>query len=390
MLNDRDDKYEGHEESEYHFSDDEVHYEEPEAEAPKQASNTGEPKESVLKQFTRKRLVILGVFIVLIIVAYKMVTPTTSIPTTDITAQTSKEVINGGMPTQPAVVIQNVPEPATTISTSPATNTVAAITPPPTQQVVQPTQPVAQANTTPQQPVPSGLATSPAMQMAQQIVQQQQQQQPAVNPSQPITSAPTTPAGVVAAQQQAVTSLPAVIPVQSPPAPTAVSSQSVPPSMFGARVDEKLAALAAESQRISGQLQSQYTQKFDDFSSQNKVLKDQLQSLSERVNVMENQLNQLVQILTRRAQGSSSMNVPAAAPVAAPPPRAAEARMAYNVQAIIPGRAWLKSDAGETLTVAEGDVIKGIGRVTKIDPYDGIVEVNTGTKSISLSYGTGG
>ena len=73
---------------------------------------------------------------------------------------------------------------------------------------------------------------------------------------------------------------------------------------------------------------------------------------------------------------------------ATPQPAAAtEPKIAYTVQAIIPGRAWLRSDAGDTVTVTEGDVIKDVGRITKIDPYDGIVQVNTGTKVVSLTYG---
>jgi hypothetical protein len=67
-----------------------------------------------------------------------------------------------------------------------------------------------------------------------------------------------------------------------------------------------------------------------------------------------------------------------------------EAKSPYNVQAIIPGRAWLRAENGETLTVTEGDLIKDLGRVSKIDPYDGVVEINTGTKVISLAYGNGG
>jgi intracellular multiplication protein IcmG len=65
-------------------------------------------------------------------------------------------------------------------------------------------------------------------------------------------------------------------------------------------------------------------------------------------------------------------------------------KIAFSVQAIIPGRAWLKSDSGDTVTVAEGDMLKSYGRVTKIDPYDGIVDIDTGTKIVSLSYGLNG
>jgi hypothetical protein len=67
--------------------------------------------------------------------------------------------------------------------------------------------------------------------------------------------------------------------------------------------------------------------------------------------------------------------------------RQVEPQATYTVQAIIPGRAWLKSDSGETVTVAEGDTLRGYGRVVKIDPYDGVVAIDIGGKIISLSYG---
>jgi len=74
--------------------------------------------------------------------------------------------------------------------------------------------------------------------------------------------------------------------------------------------------------------------------------------------------------------------VPATIPSTPPEPR-----IGYSVQAIIPGRAWLKSESGDTVTVAEGDILRNYGRITKIDPYDGIVEIDTGSKTIALSYG---
>src|SRR3990167_11241944 len=84
MLNDRDDKYEGSEESEYHFTDEEVSYE-VETESPKPI--TSESKESLLNRLTRsKRMIIsLVVFLVLVFAVYKMVTPTSTTPPTDIT-----------------------------------------------------------------------------------------------------------------------------------------------------------------------------------------------------------------------------------------------------------------------------------------------------------------
>ena len=138
------------------------------------------------------------------------------------------------------------------------------------------------------------------------------------------------------------------------------------------------------------QLQTEYTQKINDYAAQNKALQDQVQALNARVAGMEMQINHLVQALTHQNQPSTNL-----APATMPSPRqfppvGPEQKIAYSVQAIIPGRAWLRSESGEALTVTEGDTIKDLGRVVKIDPYDGVVEVNTGNKVVSLAYGNGG
>jgi intracellular multiplication protein IcmG len=182
-----------------------------------------------------------------------------------------------------------------------------------------------------------------------------------------------------------VTGMPAVIPVQSPSPAYNINSPSTVAIQNPAGTEAKIAALEADSSKLISQMQSDYVQKLNDFATQNKALQDQVQTLNSRMATMETQLNQLVQALTH--QNQSERSEPAAVPgmeEAAP-----EHRISYNVQAIIPGRAWLRSDNGETVTVAEGDVVKSLGRVMKIDPYDGVVEINTGSKTVSLSYGTG-
>jgi intracellular multiplication protein IcmG len=50
----------------------------------------------------------------------------------------------------------------------------------------------------------------------------------------------------------------------------------------------------------------------------------------------------------------------------------------YYVQALIPGRAWLISHRGKTLTVRKGSVIPGYGKVELIDPHQGIVSMSSG------------
>lgn len=50
----------------------------------------------------------------------------------------------------------------------------------------------------------------------------------------------------------------------------------------------------------------------------------------------------------------------------------------YRVQAAVPGRAWLKNDDGDTLSVAVGDNLPGYGIVVSIDGVEGYVLTSAG------------
>lgn len=437
MLNDRDDKYENHEESEYHFSDEEVNYE-VEPETPKL---TAQSKESFINRLGRSKRMIISVvvFLVLVFVVYKMVAPTstTTIPNTDI-APTSPQasITSNNVPvaaptmqpdTQPATAMQvsNTASPENLSAAS--TNNAAAVNtniptnmpvaPPVSQQPMMSQQsmmpPEGQAvpntmsnaqspvivvpETTPG-PAPYSQAQMMPSQIPQQVAQPAASAMPSAVPQ--MMSAPAAPAMEnampqtapqnVAAQPSPGVALPSVMPVQS--ASTYPNQAVMPqqaPMVNMPNVANRLSAMSADSERLTNQLQADYAQKLTDYAAQNKALQDQVQTLNARVAGMETQMGQLIQVLTRQMQsqqngGMMPPSAPQAQPQAAP---AQDVKVGFNVQAIIPGRAWLRSDNGETVTVAEGDMIRDLGRVTKIDPYDGVVEINTGTRMISLAYG---
>jgi len=404
MGKDRDEKFEGHEESEYHFSDEEVSYEvEPEAPSKTTEYHSGEPKESLLTRITQSKRILasIGVFLVLVFIVYKMVAPS-SVPSTEI-ANTPAVAQQNAMPKNPVVQQAQNPSPTAPQMTAPVVPPIPGAMAQSTNQPAPPAQaaptamPSAPAQAGPAQVPPAATAALPpsgttlppaapaalppsgaALVTAQQPTAAPPTQMPAApTPQQTIATAQP------ASQQNPVATMPAVIPIEAP-VPTSIVNQPAPGTTTV--VETKTAALTADTEKMMDQFQAAYAQKFNDYANQNKALQDQVQALNARVANMENQLNQLVQVLTRQ-QGLSSNN---SAPVIATASSAELPKMAYNVQAIIPGRAWLKSENGETLTVAEGDVIKNLGRVTKIDPYDGVVEINTGSKAISLSYGNGG
>ena len=194
-----------------------------------------------------------------------------------------------------------------------------------------------------------------------------------------------------------------VVPVQSPQITVSASPgapQVMPGSPSGmtsptqnapppppASVAERLATVEQQNSMIMNLVQTQYAQKLADFQTQNDQLRGQVQELNNRVAAMEVAFHQLTKILRSMSRQASNSAVMTTQTIRSSSP---SNRAAYTVQAIIPGRAWLKSDSGDTVTVAEGDVLKDYGRVTKIDPYDGVVNINAGGKVITLSYGTNG
>lgn len=433
MRNDRDDKYEGDENSEYHFSDDSY---EVDAHAAKQQSTGSDV--TIEKSSKSKRMYIsLGVFLVLVGVVYKMVVPSTSQPSLEINNQTAANA--------PAANAKN-----------PAMQTAAA-----NQQATTPSNPVIPVQSTPaaQQPAAPSSLQQQQLDAMQKVLQAQQANAAAQNAAQTPAQMPNsatvvavnnTPTAQQAAnnmqqminqagaqntapttQQQPAVAAPQQAQMQAPvdqiqPGQSAASQtgiNSVPMSSgklpttnavtttnppINQSIDASNAVNNAQINNASSSADAETARRMAEFQNQNKNLQDQVQLMNSRMALIESQMNQLVQTLTQQFQGtnvapsfnqasppsmqqpaqqqqippSSMLNQQPIPDVASPP-----VRLPYNVQAIIPGRAWLRSNNGDTITVAENDDIKGIGRVTKIDPYDGIVVIDVHGKPVSLSYG---
>ncbi|OAI48679.1 hypothetical protein AYO45_04545 [Gammaproteobacteria bacterium SCGC AG-212-F23] len=204
---------------------------------------------------------------------------------------------------------------------------------------------------------------------------------------------------------QATPKSPAVVAQQQPPsAPQTTQAPVQPPAAQtqpaategGAEVSDRLGSLEQQNSKMMNMMESEYAQRMAAYEAQTKDMQGKLDTLTTRIASLETSLNQVTQLLqgvAAKTTTSSVSSVTLRQPEGYPPvtPRAATGpKIAYTVQAIIPGRAWLRSDNGDTITVAEGDMLKSYGKITKIDPYDGTVEVDTGTRLVSLSYGING
>lgn len=419
------------EEEEYHFTDDQVNYdidtETPQGMSPESKTPSG----SFLTKLTpRIKAILVGVLLVIVMtVVLRMMVPAT--PPTEFASTTTTTPTTTGTPVTP--VTQKPAEPVVAKNKSPAEvaaaqpNLSASVIAPPGNNgvVANPSAPVGEnPNISP----PMGSAPPPTT-GTESVANGQPQLPPAMppaevqastgpgstmavnNPSAP-NNVMSPPPGVPTAGANAMPpampngspvntpNLAALNPAQNPQAPGMPSTTAtIPPPplqqpafsstgpatvpMVEAQtrnVTDRLASLEQQNAAIMNLLQTEYSQKITDTEAENSQIRGKIDEITKRVNRMDAALAQITQLL-------QSMSKPAAI-ASQPVVRSHEPpHMIYSVQAIIPGRAWLKSEAGDTITVAEGDVLRDYGRITKIDPYDGIVNIDVGNKIITLSYG---
>lgn len=357
MVDEREDRYDD-EEGEYHFSDDQLNYEE--IETPKAAQSTGTIKKSFLEKIsglspTRRMLIASVVFMSLIAIVYKMLLPgSTTLPTDIQVVSSTKPMPQAAVkPAPPPIIKPQLPIVATTPAESVQINT-----PVQTPQAISQTGvvPVGMPNSGPSQTVQN---TSPISTY------------PATQPAAPVTSATQPP-----------------IPTSVPPPLQQISTGPTPVPQS---VTDRVKAVEDHNTAIMNLLQTEYAQKLSDFEMQSNLIRGKMDEMSKRINRIETSLNQITQMLQQNpAAMGKAQPMPSESGVLIPNARPSPPKNIYTVQAIIPGRAWLKADSGDTVTVAEGDTLRDYGRISKIDPYDGVVEIDTGSKIIALSYGMNG
>jgi len=148
---------------------------------------------------------------------------------------------------------------------------------------------------------------------------------------------------------------------------------------------------ATTRRRVTGQM----------IESKLKDLEKQAKSADDRMQSMEDQLNKINRSLQRLSGSIHSMSRkvhrarprPGTAPMTTREAYHQETRhlraasqpaAQYYVQAVIPGRAWLKDPKGATITVGRGDSVPGYGRVEFIEPNSGTVITSSGRR---IRYG---
>ncbi|MDF1758676.1 MAG: type IVB secretion system protein IcmG/DotF [Legionellaceae bacterium] len=132
---------------------------------------------------------------------------------------------------------------------------------------------------------------------------------------------------------------------------------------------------------VMEQNQSSMKSQFMAMNSQTAGLNSNLNILLEKMSVLSQQVSELsstveeqsrmIVTLKQRVHTKRKMERP---PVQSKP----KYHLKYNVQAVIPGRAWLIGSNGSTLTVRKGTMIPGYGMVKIIDTMQGRVLTSSG------------
>ncbi|MCS5711125.1 hypothetical protein [Candidatus Berkiella aquae] len=100
-------------------------------------------------------------------------------------------------------------------------------------------------------------------------------------------------------------------------------------------------------------------------------LQNDLAALNAAVQELMNQLKVIHEEREKQQQAKVSKKATATRKVESANP-------SLSVYAIIPGRAWLRSGSGKTITVSEGDSVGEYGKVIKIDAGNGVVITSSG------------
>lgn len=175
---------------------------------------------------------------------------------------------------------------------------------------------------------------------------------------------------------------PVVEPVQpAPPLPTPVTSQPLPPAVSVAPAPSADSALVRDvNQKLSAlELgQNSTRQEVSAVTGQLESIGSNMQKLTAHAAAMQKMIESLaatVEEQSREIAVLTARTAPKVRPVAKTP---ALPRVVYYIQAVIPGRAWLVSSTGNTLTVREGTPIPGHGVVRLIDAQQGRVVLSSG------------
>jgi len=163
----------------------------------------------------------------------------------------------------------------------------------------------------------------------------------------------------------------------SAPKPIIQNTAPAPNQMIQTMPDNQMQDLINMQKSMQANLASmndkmnQLNSQLSVLNSNNQALQQQLSDLMSKYQSLQQSINEAMAAAKAKPQITHSL---------ASRTRAYSAPVIkenYFIQAIIPGRAWLVSSQGKTITVRVGSLLPGYGRVARIDAQQGRVEMSS-------------
>ncbi|MBL7479613.1 type IVB secretion system protein IcmG/DotF [Legionella bononiensis] len=172
-----------------------------------------------------------------------------------------------------------------------------------------------------------------------------------------------------------------------PPVTQVTATQPVPTTITPVPVQQ-----IQQVQQIDSQAEKELANKVSAIEASQQSLRAEVSALSDQIGSINNNINNLnTQIANlNQVMGTLSNQLAKQSEVIGvliarsqpkkvkPVARYVPQRIIYNIQAVIPGRAWLIGSNGSTITVREGTKIAGYGMVKLIDSIQGRVLTSSG------------
>lgn len=154
--------------------------------------------------------------------------------------------------------------------------------------------------------------------------------------------------------------------VESPKPVVAVAADKV------AELETKFNAFSISNQNTQdmvGNLNNKVQSLSSDVSRLNQQIETLNQSLQRTQTMIQSQSQEIARLLAKASQPRY---------IHRPVVRKPVIRVSYAIQAVIPGRAWLIGSNGSTITVRDGSVVPGYGRIKMIDSVQGKIYTTSG------------
>ncbi|MCC5791952.1 MAG: type IVB secretion system protein IcmG/DotF [Legionellaceae bacterium] len=160
---------------------------------------------------------------------------------------------------------------------------------------------------------------------------------------------------------------PSPLPPVTQPAPVTPTDRTMRPAD---NLAPKVAALEVAQQGTRANI--------DDLRGQVRELGRSIDNLATKMAGMNQNLEMMRDKFEQQAQELHRLRARKKAPVKVSQPKRQLPAVTWNVQAVIPGRAWLIASNGSTLTVRKGTTVPGLGTVRMIDAQHGKVMMSSG------------